>query len=212
LTKGDKSAVLIAGLKGVGRESYGVDNPLGGKGWYTEAYEATLLLYDPDTLGAVALGEIPSHAVQPYARKILNEHFFPSNAPYPGGVGYDRARGLLFVAQRRASGGDVAVHVYRLTNPSGSRTGVPAATRERMRGRSLAIRVHPHRTGRPVVIRRTTGVAAAAIYSPEGRLTAVVTRQPGGAFSGRLVWDGKTVAGTVASPGVYLAIPLPGMR
>jgi chitodextrinase len=90
----------------------------GYKGWHGEPYYAAILFYDPALLAAVVAGQIEPNEVQPYAMLNLEDRMFQQGCRRTvlGGVGFDRARGLLYVLEREVAGDGYKpiVHVFRL--------------------------------------------------------------------------------------------------
>ena len=126
LTVGDRSAVMLAGVKGLRREYeleyYGDDNVDAcgnSKGWHAEPYYAAVLFYDPALLAASVQGEIEPYEIQPYAMLNLEDYMFQQGCRRQtlGGVGYDRERRLVYVLEREvlADGGKPIVHVFQLS-------------------------------------------------------------------------------------------------
>jgi hypothetical protein len=126
LTAGDKSAVIIAGMKAMrtrasGSEYYGepsVDG-CGYKGYHAEPYYAAVLFYDPQLLAEVLRGTIERHEVQPYAVFNPEDYMFNQGCRRTilGGVGYDRERNLLYVMEKGVDGyyaRKPIVHVFRV--------------------------------------------------------------------------------------------------
>ncbi len=88
---------------------------------------ARLIFYDPDDFARVARGELQAREPQPYAHLDLDPWLFlpdpPPEAEVLGrgaqrryriaDVGYDRARGHLFVLERFADGVKPLVHVWK---------------------------------------------------------------------------------------------------
>ncbi len=103
---------------------------VGGRGWWTEKWEAQILFYDPADLAAVASGQNPPSVPQPYAHLAIDDRLLldvPLSALADfgtgdqrryriGAVAYDRARNLLYVTDQL---GDVQneaplVHVWQV--------------------------------------------------------------------------------------------------
>jgi hypothetical protein len=104
-------------------------NDAGDRGWWTSAWEAQFLFYDPADLAAVADGASEPHEPQPYASLALDERLFLDAAAPDivatvgagaqrryrlGEMTYDRERGLLYVLERFADGSRPVVHVWRI--------------------------------------------------------------------------------------------------
>lgn len=131
----ERSAVILAGIKSLRREYalayYGEANVdgCGYKGWHGEPYYAAILFYDPAMLAAVVDGAIAANEVQPYAMLNVEDRMFQQGCRRSalGGVGYDRARGLLYVMEREVAGdGDKPiVHVFRLAEEAQPADTIP---------------------------------------------------------------------------------------
>jgi hypothetical protein len=129
LTSGNRSAVILSGVKALRREFeleyYGPDNVDGcgeSKGWHAEPYYAAVLFYDPALLAASAKGLIEPYEIQPYAVLNLEDYMFQQGCrPQTlGGVGYDRQHGLVYIMEKQvqADNGKPVVHVFRLSDQS----------------------------------------------------------------------------------------------
>ncbi len=145
LTVGGKSAVALLGTKGMGSWWYGfLDGtvwpeeppypplppwPYDDRGYWSDSVKAQILLFDPDELAAVARGELPTWAPQPYDSVDIGGVLFdPVRDPYRdkyslvGAMCFDRARGLLYVFEHRADGDQCLVHVWKVGSTLGSPT------------------------------------------------------------------------------------------
>jgi hypothetical protein len=99
-----------------------------GRGWWSNSFDAQLILYDPADLARVAAGEIESWQPQPYASLDIDEHLYlapPVWDEYTVGMGvqrrnrigaaaYDRNSGLLYVLEQSAEEAKPVVHVWRI--------------------------------------------------------------------------------------------------
>jgi len=137
LTRGEKSAVVFVGTKGLGKCWYGFANgvvwpdeppyppipppPNDDRGWWSTGFEGRMIFYDPADLAAVAKAKLKPHELQPYATLRIDEHLFnikgPQQKRHTAGVTFDRARGLLYVAEFRADGDKPLIHVWKLAPP-----------------------------------------------------------------------------------------------
>ncbi|MGD9100544.1 MAG: fibronectin type III domain-containing protein, partial [Anaerolineae bacterium] len=128
LTAGDKSAVILVGMKAMrtsasGAEYYGepsVDG-CGYKGYHAEPYYGAILFYDPQLLAEVLRGTIQRHEVQPYAVFNPEDYMFKQGCRRTilGGVGYDHERNLLYVMEKGVEGyyaRKPIVHVFRVSD------------------------------------------------------------------------------------------------
>jgi hypothetical protein len=98
------------------------------RGWWSNRFDAQLILYDPDDLASVATGKLESWQPQPYAVIDIDEHLFLSPPEWDlitvgsgdqrrfriGDVSFDRQNGLLYVLELYADGGKPVVHVWRV--------------------------------------------------------------------------------------------------
>jgi hypothetical protein len=143
LTAGNRSAVVFLGTKAVGDCWYGFANgvvwpidcgmegsapcpdvpdwPYDNRGWWAEDYTAQIIFYDPADLAGVAKGTIQPCKPQPYAVLNINPYLFAPDidvAGYKrdlvGAMGFDRARGLLYVFERQADGNKSLIHVWAI--------------------------------------------------------------------------------------------------
>ena len=132
LTAGDSSAVVFAGIKGMGDTWYGFydgtvwpDEPPypapgpGERGWWASSFDGQLVFYDPDELGAVAQDNMQSWEPQPYATLNINDVLYykpTTELRFIGGVTFDRDNGYLYVAEIRGDQDNQRplVHVWRI--------------------------------------------------------------------------------------------------
>ncbi len=125
LTVGERNGVVFAGMKSLRREyeleyygDYNVDG-CGYKGWHAEPYYAAFLFYDPALLAASVQGEIEPYEIQPYAMLNVEDYMFQQGCRRQtlGGVGYDRAHGLVYVLEKEvmADGAKPIVHVFQVS-------------------------------------------------------------------------------------------------
>jgi hypothetical protein len=139
LTAGDKSAVVILGTKAVGKCWYGFANgvvyptsgdpdeavpdvppwPYDARGWWSEDIRAQMIFYNPDDLAAVARGEMKTWEPQPYASLDIDKCLFDPGFDHErqkryllGAAAFDRARGMLYVVERRADEEKSLIHVF----------------------------------------------------------------------------------------------------
>ncbi len=141
LTAGDKSAVILVGTKATGKSWYGFSNgvvyPTSGdpnekvpevppwphdrRGWWSEGIQAQLLFFNPDDLASVARGVMKTWEPQPYASLEIDSYLFDPGFDHKrekrylvGAAAFDRARGLLYLFERRADGDKSIVHVFKV--------------------------------------------------------------------------------------------------
>lgn len=98
------------------------------RGWWTSAFEAQFILYDPADLAEVASGSLQPWEPQPYAHLAVDEHLFLNPAGTDaemlgtgvqrrmrlGEIAYDRAHDLLYVLELFADEARPVVHVWRV--------------------------------------------------------------------------------------------------
>jgi hypothetical protein len=98
------------------------------RGWWSAAFAARFLLYDPADLARVASGEMASWEPQPYAYIDIDEHLLhnPDGVELEmlgsgaqrryrvGEAAFDRQRGLLYVLELFADGAKPVVHVWQV--------------------------------------------------------------------------------------------------
>ncbi|NUM55138.1 MAG: hypothetical protein HUU46_15955 [Candidatus Hydrogenedentes bacterium] len=99
------------------------------RGWWSSAFSAQLVLYNPDDLAKVASGAMQPWGPQPYAAVHLDEHLLLNPAHVEedmigrgvqrrfriGSIAYDRAHGLLYVLEPFADGTKPVIHVWRVS-------------------------------------------------------------------------------------------------
>jgi len=100
----------------------------GFRGWWSSAFAAQILFYDPADLAAVAAGEIAPHAPQPYARLGIDDRLLFNPAGIEpetlgtgvqrryriGAVAYDPRGARLFVLELFADRDKPVVLVWAL--------------------------------------------------------------------------------------------------
>ena len=117
LIKNNKSAVIFAGIKGIGDCWYGFSDGTvwpeeppypsegpGERGWWSDSFQGQIIFYDPDDLAAVASGELEPYQPQPYAILNIDDilYYTPENEfRYLGGVSFDRENGILYIFEIR---------------------------------------------------------------------------------------------------------------
>jgi hypothetical protein len=99
------------------------------RGWWSSEFTAQFILYDPEDLAQVAMGQLSPYGPQPYASMSLETVLFHNpdgvegemlgtGAQRRGRIGdvaYDRASELLYVLELFADGAQPVVHVWRVT-------------------------------------------------------------------------------------------------
>jgi hypothetical protein len=116
LAAAGKSAVVLMGSKGMGAQWYG---EVGGgyKGWNAEPYAAAMIFFDPADLAKVVKGQMKPSQVQPYAFLNIDKLMLHPGGRNMGGTAYDRANGILYVAE--SDGTEPLVHVWKLQGGGG---------------------------------------------------------------------------------------------
>lgn len=98
------------------------------RGWWSSQYIARFIMYNPDDLAKVAMGELSPEQPQPYAHFDIDDVLFlnPDNIEPEmlgtdvqrrgriGDAAYDRANQLLYVLELFADGAQPVIHVWRL--------------------------------------------------------------------------------------------------
>jgi len=132
LEKGNKSAVIFAGIKGKGNCWYGYHDGTvwpeeppypepgpGERGWWSDEFEAEILLYNPVDFARVARGEMEPYEPQPYAKLSIDDFLY--NRPEDeirqlGAISYDRERGILYLFEflGDAETEQPLVHVWKI--------------------------------------------------------------------------------------------------
>ena len=134
LTAGEKAAVVFVGTKGIGACWYGCADgtvwpeappypaECEDRGWWSTGFEGRILFYRPDDLAAVARGELPPSAPQPYAwlnlDPVLFHVTFGQQKGHLGAAAFDRDRGLLYVMEPLVDEDRPIVHVWCIALPS----------------------------------------------------------------------------------------------
>lgn len=132
LRYGDRSAVIFAGIKGLGDCWYGFydgtvwpeeppypEEGPGGRGWWSDDFVAWIIFYDPEDLAKVASGETEPYIPQPYAVMDIDDllyHIPEYELRHLGAVTCDRENGILYLFEFR---GDYEidkplVHVWKI--------------------------------------------------------------------------------------------------
>ena len=117
LTYGDKSAVIFAGIKGLGNCWYGFydgtvwpeeppypEEGPGGRGWWSDDFVAQIIFYNPEDLARVARDEIESYEPQPYATLNIDDILYSIpefELRHLGAVSFDRKKGIIYLIEFR---------------------------------------------------------------------------------------------------------------
>jgi hypothetical protein len=117
LTFGGKTAVIFAGIKGLGGCWYGFcdgtvwpeeppypEEGPGERGWWSDDFTARIIFYDPSDLAGVARGEMESYQPQPYAVMDIDDILY--NVPeyelrHLGALSFDRENGIIYLFEFR---------------------------------------------------------------------------------------------------------------
>jgi hypothetical protein len=122
---GGRHGLVVFGLKGLGSNCYGdpgVECPAPAcdpyRGWHSDPYQPRALLYDPAELAEVAAGTREPWEVLPYASIDLTPWVIDPACAHLRGVAFDRASGLIYVAESEAGAdGQTVVHVWQVLGP-----------------------------------------------------------------------------------------------
>lgn len=99
------------------------------RGWWSNRFDAQLILYNPDDLARVAAGEMEPWQPQPYEVLDIDERLYLDPPEWDvltvgsgdqrrmriGDAAFDRQNGLLYVLELYADGGKPVVHVLRIS-------------------------------------------------------------------------------------------------
>ncbi len=117
ITFGGKTAVIFAGIKGLGSCWYGFydgtvwpeeppypEEGPGERGWWSDDFTAQIIFYDPSDLAKVARGEMESYEPQPYATLDIDDILY--NIPeyelrHLGAVSFDRENEIIYLFEFR---------------------------------------------------------------------------------------------------------------
>jgi len=129
LAAGDRAAVMFIGTKGTGECWYGLADgtvweppypadPEGQRGWWSTAFVAQMVFYDPGDLAAVARGERQPWEPQPYATLEIDAHLYNVTGPQQkhqvAACSFDRERGYLYLFEPLADDDRSVVHVWQV--------------------------------------------------------------------------------------------------
>ena len=133
--------MILVGIKATGKCWYGFANgvvyptsgdpdeeypevppwPFDSRGWWSEGITAQIIFYGPDDLAAVARGEKEPWEPQPYASLDIDRHLFDPGFDHRrqkryllGAAAFDRARGILYLVERRAEDEKSLIHVFKI--------------------------------------------------------------------------------------------------
>ncbi len=223
LTKGNRSAVVLLGTKALGNSWYGFADgtvwpekppypdvppwPYDDRGYWSDSTKTQVLFFDPSELAAVAGGDIPTWAPQPYDSLDIDEYLFdpvfdPYRAKYHfvGATCFDGANGFIYIFERRADEEKCLVHVWSITTGSGTNepeTGVtPFKLHQNYPNPFRARTAICYQIAQPMHVRLTILNAADQVVK---ELSAGYQR-PG---AHRVIWDGTNQRGIALASGVY---------
>jgi len=120
---GEKRAILLLGIKGLGVNTYGAP-PSGAcedsQGYHCDPYERQVLFYDIDELGASAMGNRDPWSVVPYATWRPEEFYLGDNDGHTcgevGGMDFDTDHRRIFMIEKGLGGYNnenaAVVHVW----------------------------------------------------------------------------------------------------
>lgn len=143
LTAGTRSALIFSGTKAAGRSWYGFANgvewpydcaeqtpptcpdvpdwPYDNRGYWADSYQAWILFYDPEDLGAAASGDVETWEPQPYAYLDITPVLFDpalNHAEYKrdllGAAAFDDENGILYIVERLADEYRSVIHVWQI--------------------------------------------------------------------------------------------------
>jgi len=131
LTRGEDSAVILAGTKGAGSSWYGLpdgtiwdeedpsqEDPENQRGWWCEEFKSQILFFDPEELAQVANGEKQSYEVQPYDSLNIDPFLFAVDSiqqkDHICSVCYDRTGNYLFIGEWLADNDKPIIHIWKI--------------------------------------------------------------------------------------------------
>lgn len=99
------------------------------RGWWSSAFDAQIIFYDPDDLAAVAMKTMESWEPQPYAVKSIDSWLFHNpdlvetdmigigeqRKTRISDIAYDREHQFLYILELYADGAKPVVHVFSIT-------------------------------------------------------------------------------------------------
>jgi len=143
LTSSQGDAVIFTGTKALGKNWYGFANgvewdydcaenpevdcpevppfPYEDRGFWAEDFMPAMVLFNPDDLAKVALGELLPSDPQPYALLDLSEYWIDPEIRLEaykydlvGAAAFDRDHGILYILERQADGDKSVIHVFEI--------------------------------------------------------------------------------------------------
>ena len=89
------------------------------RGYHSDPYEPRVLFYDPGEVLEIVAGTREPWNIQPYTYFSPVNDVFDPECGFLSAVAFDRAHGLIYVAEQAAGEwGDTAIHVWRVA-PAG---------------------------------------------------------------------------------------------
>jgi len=132
ITSGEKTAVIFAGIKGLGNCWYGFydgtiwpeeppypEEGPGERGWWSDDFTAQIIFYDPSDLARVARGEMEPYEPQPYAVLDIDGilyNILEHELRHLGAVSFDRESGIIYLFEFRGDyeNEEPLVHAWKI--------------------------------------------------------------------------------------------------
>lgn len=233
LTAGSASAVIFVGTKAIGRSWYGYSDgtvypddppyppippfPHDERGWWSEHIRARILFFDATELAAVATGSVQTWEPQPYDSLDIDQYLFDPGFDYPrykkhslGAAAFDRARGLLYIVERRADEDEKSlIHVFHVNASS----GVHGAGMQEIDFR--LVHIFPNPTSSGTAIRFQVAQATQVrleIYNLLGQPIRVPLNGVVAPGEHTIFWDGRDAQGVDVPSGIYVCQLVVGAR
>ena len=96
------------------------DAPYDQRGWWSTAFTAQIIFYNPDDFARVITGELDTYQPQPYAvldiSDLLYNHSAPQQKYLLGAAAYDRENNHLYILELFGDGEQPLVHVWRVSD------------------------------------------------------------------------------------------------
>lgn len=122
-----KTAVLIAGRKGLGKSCYGTPEECGNdpcvtsKGFHAYPYQPQILFYDPEDLKAVLSGTKSPWQILPYQVLSIEDITYNAGCAVIGAAALDSDNGYLYITEKEIDAvddgiwGATVVHVWKIS-------------------------------------------------------------------------------------------------
>lgn len=126
LSNGDKQTVAFIGTKGIGDEYWYGDQEgecleCDDRGWWSKSFQAQIILYNPNDLADVALGQMESYEPQPYAVLNMDPYLYNLSNDVQqkyrlGAASFDRDNNILYIFEYRGDSENERplVHVFKI--------------------------------------------------------------------------------------------------